>query len=83
MILLAEGDFISNSSSGALAVAYNSAHFGQGTGPIVLDDVHCSSTIHRRLLDCPHRGIHTHNCRHNKDAGVSCPPCMILLITVS
>ena len=72
---LSHGAFISSG-----AVAYSRAHFGQGTGPIVLDDVQCNSTIHRGLLDCPHDGLHIHNCAHSEDAGISCTPCMLLLL---
>ena len=62
------------------AMAYSLAQFGEGIGPIVLDDVQCNPSIHRRLLDCPHPGLRQHNCRHSEDAGVSCSPCMIIKI---
>ena len=51
------------------AVATVLASFGQGTDPIVLDDVRCVGT-ERRLLDCPYNP--THNCIHLEDAGVRC-----------
>ena len=54
------------------AVAYSRANFGQGIGPIMLDDVQCNLLDHRRLLSCPHRGLQQHNCGHSEDAGVSC-----------
>ncbi|XP_031697932.1 deleted in malignant brain tumors 1 protein-like, partial [Anarrhichthys ocellatus] len=47
------------------------AHFGQGSGPIWLDDLQCSGT-ESALTDCTHRGLGTHNCGHSKDAGVIC-----------
>ncbi|XP_075952817.1 scavenger receptor cysteine-rich domain-containing protein DMBT1-like [Anarhichas minor] len=47
------------------------AHFGQGSGPIWLDDLQCSGT-ESSLKDCTHRGLGTHNCGHSKDAGVIC-----------
>ena len=47
------------------------AHFGRGTGPIVLDDVYCGSND-ELLLDCSHRGLFRHNCRHSRDVGVRC-----------
>jgi len=51
------------------AVAYSGARFGQGTVPILLDDLRCTNT-ESRLIDCPHNRID--NCVHSEDAGVSC-----------
>ena len=45
------------------------AHFGQGTGPIWLDNLYCSGS-EARLVDCP-RALQ-HNCYHGEDAGVRC-----------
>ena len=53
------------------AVARLSASFGQGTGPIFLDDVMCNG-LEYRLFDCPNRGLEVDNCVHSQDAGVVC-----------
>ncbi|KAG7281941.1 hypothetical protein CRUP_002999 [Coryphaenoides rupestris] len=47
------------------------AHFGQGRGHIWLDDVECSGQ-ELRLTECGHRGLGSHNCGHQEDAGVVC-----------
>lgn len=53
------------------ATAYSFARFGQGIGPIFLDNVACVGT-ESRLIDCPANPIGTHNCVHSEDAGVGC-----------
>lgn len=54
------------------AVPLGGAFFGQGLGPILLDNLHCEGT-ESRLVDCPHNGIAIDNCFHWEDAGVRCP----------
>ena len=53
-------------------VSYNAA-FGQGAGPIWLDDVTCRG-FEDRLIECNHPALGIHNCGHHQDVGVSCPP---------
>ncbi|CAL8317328.1 unnamed protein product [Gadus morhua 'NCC'] len=47
------------------------ATFGPGQGRIGLDDINC--TGHESdFTQCGHRGLWTHNCGHQQDAGVVC-----------
>lgn len=52
--------------------AVNRAYFGQGTGPILLDNVQCSSPGPANIFQCAHNNVTVHNCRHSEDAGVVC-----------
>ena len=52
------------------------AGYGQGSGPITLDNVRCVGS-EARLIDCPANAIGTHNCDHGEDAGVICRPVLI------
>ncbi|XP_061625886.1 uromodulin-like [Phyllopteryx taeniolatus] len=56
---------------GRALAAPQRAHFGQGSGPIWLDNVRCTGS-ESKLGECNHQGIGSHNCGHNEDAGVVC-----------
>ena len=66
--------------SGAVE-AHKSAHFGQGTGSILLDDLHCNGT-ESTLFSCSHQGTYSHNCGHHEDASVTCTSTRIFTCTV-
>ena len=68
-------DYITTSYLSGVTVLYN-AYFGQGFGPILLDDLLCTSR-EARLIDCPRStstGVGDIDfCRgHLDDAGLRC-----------
>ena len=52
------------------ATAYPGGRFGQGTGPIFVDNSGCSGN-EPRLLSCVY-DTHTADCTHAEDAGLRC-----------
>lgn len=58
-------------------MALGGAYFGEGTGPIFLDDTECSPSNHSMLQECfeseDAATIGEHNCIHGEDVSVICP----------
>ncbi|XP_033097344.1 deleted in malignant brain tumors 1 protein-like [Anneissia japonica] len=50
---------------------YGSAHFGQGSGNIWLDNVGCTGS-ENTISECSHNGWGVHNCNHGEDIGIVC-----------
>ena len=59
------------SASSADASGQRGAAYGQGSGPILLDQVQCFGN-ESDIFDCPRNDIGMHNCVHDQDAGVTC-----------
>ena len=47
------------------------AHFGEGSGPIILSNVTCDGN-ESSIDQCDHSGWFNHSCSHQEDVGVSC-----------
>ena len=70
-------------------MALSGAHFGSGSGDILLDNVACQGN-ESTLLECDTNPVGQHDCDHSEDAGVRCggtviyrkllirTPCMLL-----
>ena len=57
------------------------AHYGEGTGPIWLDDLQCVGN-ESDIFTCVHNGIGDHNCVHNRDASVECSSMLTYIHTM-
>ncbi|PRW61301.1 deleted in malignant brain tumors 1 -like [Chlorella sorokiniana] len=57
--------------TGTFLISRGEPKYGQGTGPILLDDVRCSGR-EASIADCPNRGWGVHNCKHTDDVSLQC-----------
>ena len=60
----------------AVAAPVN-AHYGEGTGPIWLDNVQCLGN-ESGIFACTHNGTGNHDCHHHEDASAECS-CMLAM----
>lgn len=52
-------------------MVYARNRFGEGSGPIHLDDVDCRGD-EESLADCQHAGWGANNCQHHEDVSILC-----------
>ena len=58
------------------------AYYGEGDGPILLDDIRCRGT-EGNLLECSHaQPLFRSNCNHSEDAAVNCQGGVLYCYTV-
>ncbi|KAG2466652.1 neurotrypsin isoform X1 [Polypterus senegalus] len=58
---------------GGIAKAWRQAHYGEGSGPVLLDEMMCTGN-ELSIEQCPKSPWGEHNCDHKEDASVSCSP---------
>lgn len=54
------------------AIGLRGSFYGDGTGPIFLDEIDCSPTNDDILAECLSSDVGDHNCDHKEDASVMC-----------
>ena len=68
LLVITDDEFATNYYT-AGALAFSTSYFGQGIGPILMDNVLCNGS-ESSLLECNH--LSQSNCVHREDAGVRC-----------
>ena len=53
------------------ALALTKAQYGEGYGPVYLDELNCNGT-ESSIMQCGHSGVANANCHHAEDASVIC-----------
>ena len=61
------------------AQSLGKAFFGQGSGPVFMNNVECQGT-EDSIFFCLSDAIGVHDCDHNNDAGVVCPGKVVSLV---
>ena len=61
----------------SIGYQYDTAMYGEGSGPILLSNVSCNGS-ESQLLDCPYEAPDS-NCDHSLDAGIYCSTCESIL----
>ncbi|EMP42516.1 Deleted in malignant brain tumors 1 protein [Chelonia mydas] len=67
---------------GTALSAPGSAHYGRGSDPIWLDDVHCTGT-EAALTECRAQPWGDNNCHHREDASVVCSGSLVIRCTAT
>ncbi|XP_021378643.1 deleted in malignant brain tumors 1 protein-like [Mizuhopecten yessoensis] len=62
-----------------VAEAFSSAHFGQGSGTILMDSLRCTGN-ETDIADCQFDGWGKNDCSHSEDAGVQCSELHLRLV---
>ena len=61
--------------------ALSDAHFGPGSGPIWINNVHCRG-LESTLKNCRSPGWERHDRNHTKDAGIICSGRLLFILQV-
>lgn len=71
LLLLTKADWFFNLNNREHPVVFRAAHFGQGTGPIIFDDLGCTGN-ETKLQNCRHAAFGHTDCSHSEDVGIRC-----------